>query len=205
MFDYFHILYRGQDGDIKQCCIAPLQFVTYEIEIAHHRNHLTDDADFTDRHVLVYRIENVPYSDGFPNMDHVSCFSIGDEIRNSRGYYIPVWVMLEKARESQDLLLTLYKLLVRRMTIPKKIVAAAIKLDGTIYALAPPARHDDILQDIRTRIENPDAVFRAEQGFIDDQGRFWLRRLALRIARDAGQLIREPLAPSHGLFSEDVW
>lgn len=80
-----------------------------------------------------------------------------------------------------------------------RIAAAAIRTDdGTIYTLPPPARHHTIMQQFGLM---PTAD---QQGFVTDEGQ-WARRMpALRIARAAGQIIRET-APGHGLFSEDVW
>ena len=89
------------------------------------------------------------------------------------------------------------------MTI--RIIAAAIKLNGTMYALAPPARHDTVLRDTRRRISNPDDVHTAVQGFVDSSGRFHHRLSALRVARESGQCIREPISPAMGLSSEEVW
>jgi hypothetical protein len=44
-----------------------------------------------------------------------------------------------------------------------------------------------------------------QQGFVTECGTWARRKPALRIAQKAGQLVREPTAPAHGLFSEDVW
>jgi hypothetical protein len=80
-----------------------------------------------------------------------------------------------------------------------RIAAAAIRTDdGVVHTLPPPARHNTIMQHFGV-MATPD-----QQGFITDAGQ-WVRRLpALRIAREAGQIINET-APAHGLFSEDVW
>lgn len=81
-----------------------------------------------------------------------------------------------------------------------RIAAAAIRLDdGTIHTLPPPARHHTIMQHFKL-IPTPD-----QQGFVTECGTWARRKPALRIAERAGQLIREPTAPTHGLFSEDVW
>lgn len=81
-----------------------------------------------------------------------------------------------------------------------RIAAAACRPDaGPVYHLPPPARHHDV-------IRAAGIMFRPDQqGFITDCGRWVDRQEALRIARAAGQLIGEPSAPSHGLYSEDVW
>lgn len=87
-----------------------------------------------------------------------------------------------------------------RATRHGRIAAAAIRMDdGTIYTLPPPARHHTIMQHFGLK-PTPD-----QQGFITDRGEWARRKPALRIAQEAEQLTREPTAPFHGLFSEDVW
>jgi hypothetical protein len=87
-------------------------------------------------------------------------------------------------------------MIVRR---PTRIIAAALRIDGAIFALAPPARHHDVMRHFRL-LPSPD-----EQGFLTDLGTYATRHAALEIARKARQMIRLATAPSHGLFSEDVW
>jgi hypothetical protein len=70
--------------------------------------------------------------------------------------------------------------------------------DGTVYTLPPPARHHTIMQHYKLL---PTAD---QQGFVTEKGDWVRRKPALRIAREAGQIIRET-APYIGLFSEDVW
>lgn len=85
-----------------------------------------------------------------------------------------------------------------------RIEAAAIRLDnGCLFALAPPARHHNVIQAIRAEGEEGD-VSGDRQGFLTSTGKFVGRKPALRLAREAGQILRET-APAHGLFSEDVW
>lgn len=84
-----------------------------------------------------------------------------------------------------------------------RIIAAAIKLDdGTVFALAPHARHHDVIAMIRETGREDDVSGR-RQGFIADDGTFFGRRLSMIIARQACQLIAQPV--SDELFSEDVW
>jgi hypothetical protein len=81
-----------------------------------------------------------------------------------------------------------------------RIAAAAVRMeDGTLYSLPPPARHHDVMHHFKV-MATPD-----QQGFITSTGLWARRKPALRIAQRNGQLIREPTAPAHGLFSEDVW
>lgn len=85
-----------------------------------------------------------------------------------------------------------------------RIDCAAIRLaEGIVVTMPRPARHHTIIH-VMTGLgfRQPHAD---EQGFMLNDGRFAWRRPALNIARRAGQLIREPTAPAHGLFSEDVW
>jgi hypothetical protein len=84
-----------------------------------------------------------------------------------------------------------------------RIAAAAICQGGVIYQLPPPARHHDIIRHMTSTLGIVPPVI-GEQGFVTSDGRFVCRRPALRIAREAGQIIQET-APAHGLFSEDVW
>ncbi len=84
-----------------------------------------------------------------------------------------------------------------------RIKCAAIRYDGMNYMLDPPKRHHDIIAFLdRNGLE--DVAKKGEQGFMTDEGDFVRRRPALRIARKAGQ-IKQETAPSHGLFSEDIF
>lgn len=84
----------------------------------------------------------------------------------------------------------------------RTIAAAAVLLDGKIYTLPPPARHHTIMHWLSAQGISPHL---AEQGFVDNEGKFLGRHPALQVAADAGQFIRDPTAPANGLFSEDVW
>lgn len=86
-----------------------------------------------------------------------------------------------------------------------RVVAAAINRNdsGEIVSLPVPARHYDIINHIVETMG--DYPVRGTQGFLLSDGRFATRRAALAVAETAGQLIKEPVAPAHGLFSEDVW
>lgn len=90
-----------------------------------------------------------------------------------------------------------------------RVTAAAIRvLDGTVYSPPPPARHHDVIAHmVNGHGVEPPVGHRDgdDQGFLLSDGRFAMRRPALYIARLREQLIREPTAPAHGLFSEDVW
>ena len=79
---------------------------------------------------------------------------------------------------------------------------AILDEDGKVWALSPPRRHHDLIRWLAS--SGRPTPIRGEQGFITSRGRFVRRKPALRLARAAGQVLRET-APAHGLFSEDVW
>ena len=82
------------------------------------------------------------------------------------------------------------------------IVAAAIRLNGVVWASPAPARHHDVIRHVvgPTLARVPGW---AEQGFIDSRRGFVSRAEARAIAIDQGQVI----SPAHPLelFSEDLW
>ena len=80
------------------------------------------------------------------------------------------------------------------------IVAAAIKQDGKVWTLPPPARHHDIIKLIITETGN---MVDGEQGFVDEHGNFLNRVKAGMEAMGSGQLEKLPRPPR--LFSEDLW
>lgn len=88
------------------------------------------------------------------------------------------------------------------MSEPETIVAAAVQaVDGRVHSLPRPARHCAVILDARVNRD-----FRREdvqrQGFTTSAGRFLDRIEAERVARAAGQLLREPLGV---MTSEDLW
>ena len=87
----------------------------------------------------------------------------------------------------------------------RRVVAAAINHNdsGEIYSLPAPARHHDIIRHLAD-LGHPTPI-KGTQGFVLDDGTFVMRRPALYLAGRANQLLREPIARGHGLFSEDVW
>ena len=91
------------------------------------------------------------------------------------------------------------------MSEMRRVVAAAINHNdsGVIHSLPAPARHNDVIG--KRASEGYPWPIRGTQGFVLDDGTFVMRRAALVVAERAGQLIRTPTAPAHGLFSEDVW
>lgn len=82
------------------------------------------------------------------------------------------------------------------------IKAAAINIDGVIYTLPAPARHHDIISHCADVLKLNTPIM-GEQGFIDDTGKFLMRRYAANIAMREGQ-ITKLMSPPY-LYSEDLW
>jgi hypothetical protein len=84
------------------------------------------------------------------------------------------------------------------------IVAAAIKLDGRVWALPRPARHPDVIR-WYCRETGADRIGAGHvQGFVTERGAFLGREAALEHARESGQLMR-PAVLGCLLTSEDLW
>lgn len=83
-----------------------------------------------------------------------------------------------------------------------KIVAAAINIGGKFHTLPAPARHHDIIKYCADELKLPQPIL-GEQGFMDDTGRFLMRKAASRIAKEAGQIEKLKWPPY--LYSEDLW
>ena len=87
----------------------------------------------------------------------------------------------------------------------ERIVAAACRQDGEIYALPAPMRHWNVMEHMRAHLgegyRQPDPDW--DQGFLTSKGRFVRRVEARDIAIVTGQIERA----THGsqLFSEDLW
>lgn len=83
-----------------------------------------------------------------------------------------------------------------------KVVAAAIMASGLIHTLPAPARHHNVMRDMRERgiDERPDEI----QGFVLEDGSFVNRTAAARAAIAEGQ-IKELAYTATELFSEDLW
>ena len=88
----------------------------------------------------------------------------------------------------------------------RKIVAAALRTKaGLVVSLPAPARHHNIIFYMISEGYIKDEVLASDHGFLTNDGGWVRRQLALRIAKEAGQLLAEPIAPHAGLFSEDLW
>ena len=85
------------------------------------------------------------------------------------------------------------------------ITGVAIRyFDRGVIALPAPARHGDVIfyvmDNYGRRTFGSD-----EQGFVDENGVFYGRYDAYRIAEENDQLIGEHVGPDGMLFSEDLW
>lgn len=81
---------------------------------------------------------------------------------------------------------------------------AAICYNGVIYSVPRPGRHHTVIQRMVHDGLPTEAMRLPNQGFVTSSGRFVDRYEAARIARAAGQIVREPTPPDM-LTSEDVW
>lgn len=88
----------------------------------------------------------------------------------------------------------------------ERIERAAIRIDGEVWDVPRPGRHNNIIRLYCKETKAVDGIppryeQKSVQGFVTSEGRFVDRIEAARIAYEAGQT-KEPL--KH-LFSEDVW
>jgi len=90
---------------------------------------------------------------------------------------------------------------------PPRVVCAALREDGGEIILGP--RHlDDAMRVQIAHSQTPDLRYwsQAEQGFIDQYGRFLTREEAFVIATEAGQFFRECGSEASGLlYSENLY
>lgn len=88
--------------------------------------------------------------------------------------------------------------------VKRRVVCAALRY-GNLLILGP--RHFDLT--MRKQISMHPAVSVdwsiAEQGFVDQLGRFLSRREAWRVAHRAGQIIRRVGGDGEELFSENLY
>ena len=90
------------------------------------------------------------------------------------------------------------------MSEHETIDRAAIFYNGVIYAVPRPGRHHTVIAMMANEGLPNEAMALPNQGFVTSTGRFVDRYEGARIARAAGQIIREPTPPDM-LTSEDVW
>lgn len=82
----------------------------------------------------------------------------------------------------------------------ERIKSAAIVHNGIVYAMAPPARHHNIIHLVYNRTGEK---INGAQGFLTTSNRFVDREEARRIATKSGQC--EKTIHKTKLFSEDLW
>jgi hypothetical protein len=93
------------------------------------------------------------------------------------------------------------------MTERTKIVAAAVRWQGVVYTLPPPARHHTINYHIIKTLGLERLPYEPEnQGFVDESGRFLNRKQAVVSAMLFDQ-IKGPQKEIYGgeLYSENLW
>ena len=88
------------------------------------------------------------------------------------------------------------------MSDRETIARAAIFYNGVIYSVPRPGRHHTVIRMMDADGFPTEAM--KNQGFVTNTGRFVDRYEGARIARAAGQIVREPTPPDM-LTSEDVW
>lgn len=86
----------------------------------------------------------------------------------------------------------------------ERISAAAIRFNGIVVTLPPPARHHHLIR-AACHVGYEDWRPEHEQGFVTDTGRFVGREEAFQIADAADQIIDLGNTRKAGLFSEDLW
>jgi len=87
-----------------------------------------------------------------------------------------------------------------------RILTAAVKTsDDVIHILPRPKRHADIVHALWQAKEYKSTIIiaKGEQGFFADDGNFYNRKEAAKIAVDSGQINKLEYPPT--LFSEDMW
>lgn len=90
--------------------------------------------------------------------------------------------------------------LLKRYSQSEYILAAAAKINGRVYFVPRPQRHNAVLANIHLIEKEP---FKEEQGFITSTGRFVNRYEAGVIAVQCGQITKLQHPPQ--LYSEDLW
>lgn len=85
----------------------------------------------------------------------------------------------------------------------ERIERAALRHDGVVYDLLPPARHHNVIWMMRDRGLPVTACSPSKQGFTTSTGRFVDRKEGAAIAIAAGQIAALQWPPD--LYSEDLW
>lgn len=86
------------------------------------------------------------------------------------------------------------------------ITHVAIRFHGKIYSLPAPNRHHNIIWDMVAKGQSSPGMWDgSEQGFLDENGKFYNRVEALEHAIQNNQLKNPNDIRAGRLFSEDVW
>lgn len=85
----------------------------------------------------------------------------------------------------------------------ERVVAAAICYGDIVAVMPQPSRHHDIIKAWHDATGQSTGG-KCEQGFVTSEGRFVDRKVGLRIADRASQIIDKTGDPFR-LFSEDMW
>lgn len=134
-----------------------------------------------------------------PVRDWIQQYTDLNEDTDTTGCLVPLGTLNEWASAIQALR-------AQSRLAERKIVAAAVRIGGVTISLMPPARHSDILRELKE--SGADRLWvrtNQEFGFLDNHGRFWCRRRAARIAIAAGQVKRMEQLRAGQLYSEDLW
>lgn len=84
----------------------------------------------------------------------------------------------------------------------RHITHVAVLFGGIMYSLPAPNRHHHVLHVI---YKENNKTWPNVQGFLDNKGKFLVRRYALRVALVASQVIDINNVRSGRLYSEDLW
>ncbi len=85
------------------------------------------------------------------------------------------------------------------------ITHVAIRFQGIVYALPRPNRHHHVIWMI---VKMTGAKYvDGDQGFLDEEGQYLDRKMALIVAEENNQILSGQMgtSPLNILFSEDVW
>ena len=88
----------------------------------------------------------------------------------------------------------------------ERIVAAALRVNGEIWSLPPPVRHNHLTyawSQSHWVDDGPTKMPKHDSGFLTSEGRFVERIEAVEIAVAAGQIDAPKWPPR--LYSEDLW
>lgn len=84
------------------------------------------------------------------------------------------------------------------------MVCAAIRKGRII--IASPRHYDEFTHNVLCALHPSEKMYDAEQGFIDQWGKFMTREEAFEVASAVGQIIKKTGNPdSKELFSEDIY